>query len=307
MQPTSCKSETAVIFLNRIRRPYPSGRWIEAVSRKQKVAEAGRERSRNTLDQIAGLSKEAEGARSPKVLSSIVERIYEGSLLNASDAEVRRAASDLLRRTNQRLSDLEITQAGTGKWRRVTAVALAALVGLMIAGAVFFALRLRERAVPVQISVTPDRSNIEIAGQDCQSPECTFHLKPGQYVVHIQKAGYKPRSVFVSVKSGDSTPLKLNAALEPLAAASAATADPLARLEIRGALPKTRIRLDGNDIGAASNDGIFLLQVSPGTHTLDLSLDGFNKRTIKRDFARGETVSLVDAAVQLEPQRSVQR
>jgi hypothetical protein len=81
----------------------------------------------------------------------------------------------------------------------------------------------------------------------------------------------------------------------------AAVSSPLAKLEIRGALPGTRIKLDGDDMGAASEEGIFRLQVPPGTHTLDLSLDGFSNRTIKRDFARGETVSLADAAVQLKP------
>ena len=61
--------------------------------------------------------------------------------------------------------------------------------------------------------------------------------------------------------------------------------------------------LDGSEIGVVSDDGGFRVDVSPGPHTLDLSLDGFSNRTIRRDFNRGEIVSLANDAVQLEPRQ----
>jgi len=299
--PAAC--ESLLSYVNRIRpgQVLPSELVGEAPPKKP-VVESGRGRTGKMLEQLASLASEAEAARSKKTLSSIGTKVYDGGLLNSSDAEVRRAASDLIRKINARLSDLESLEKAGGRWEKAGGITAAgALLVLAIGGAVFFASRTREPAVPVQVSVTPDRATIEIDGQSCESPECKFQLKPGKYVVHIQKAGFKPRNIFVSVKSGDSTPLKLNAALEPLVAPVAAVSGPLAKVEIRGALPGTRIKLDGDDMGAASGDGIFLLQVPPGTHTLDLSLDGFSNRTIRRDFATGETVSLADAAVQLKP------
>ena len=298
--PAAC--ESLLSYVNRIRPGHvpPPDLGGEA-PKKIPLADSGRARTSKMLEQLASLAGEAEAARTKKTLSSVATKVYDGGLLNSSDTEVRRTASDLLRKINARLSDLESPEKAGGRWEKAGGIAAGALLVLTIGGAVFFASRTREQAVPVQVSVTPDHASIEIDGQACESPECKFQLKPGKYVVHIQKAGFKPRSIFVSVNSGDSTPLKLNAALEPLVAPVAAVSSPPARLEIRGALPGTRIKLDGDDMGAASVEGVFLLQVPAGTHTLDLSLDGFSNRTIKRDFARGETVSLADAAVQLKP------
>jgi hypothetical protein len=68
-------------------------------------------------------------------------------------------------------------------------------------------------------------------------------------------------------------------------------------------LPKTRVRLDGEDIGLVSEDGRFVVDVPPGPHTLDLSLNGFGNRIIKRELARGEILSLAQKDVLLEPRQ----
>ena len=85
-----------------------------------------------------------------------------------------------------------------------------------VAGILFFASRPRQQAVRVQISVVPDHAGIELEGQTCITPHCNLLVKPGQHTLHIQKTGYKPRNIPVSVKEGDFTPIHLNAALEPL-------------------------------------------------------------------------------------------
>jgi PEGA domain len=88
---------------------------------------------------------------------------------------------------------------------------------LASAVAIFFPSRSYPSGVPVQISVQPDHATIEIEGHTCIAPDCKFILKPGEYVMNLRKAGYKERSVVITVKPGDSTPLNLKAALEPVA------------------------------------------------------------------------------------------
>lgn len=284
----------------------------ETISRRRQVLEAERANTRKMLDQLSRFATQVERARSKRALSSLSEKLIDSGLLNSRDTEVRRVAGDLSKKLNLRISGSESSRKRENPTIEVKqsalppgGVAVGALLVLALSGLVFFLSRPRVSGVPVQINVRPEHATIELDGRTCVAPDCNFVLKPGDYVVNLRKDGYKPRRVSVTVKPGDTIPLNLNAALEPLPADSSDDTDAstatLAKIEIRGALPKTRIRLDGADVGVASSDGAFLLSVPPGPHTLDLSLDGFNTRTIKRNFARGEIVSLVDGVVQLVP------
>jgi hypothetical protein len=172
----------------------------------------------------------------------------------------------------------------------------------------------RPGGVPVQINVTPDHATVELNGETCVTPNCKFLLKPGAYIVKVKKKGFNPRIVSVAVKSGDYTPINLTAALQPVVdhfVFPEPVSTPklpldktgLATIKIKGALPKTRVRLDGEDIGLVSEDGRFVVDVPPGPHTLDLSLNGFGNRIIKRELARGEILSLAQKDVLLEPRQ----
>jgi hypothetical protein len=271
------------------------------------------------MEQLARLAREVEKARSNRDLSAVSKKLQASTLLDSGDREVRRTAAELLRKINLSLSGLEPQAKGNHRetdrfGKRLTAsiaVALAALF-VCIAAGVFLLTRPHRSGVPVQVSVMPDRSTIELDGLTCITPDCHFVLKPGEHLVNVRKAGYKPKSVVVTVKDTDSTPLHVTAVLEPLPVLPVSAVPPddptaapaaLAKIQILGALPKTRVRLDGSDIGQVSEDGAFRVNVPPGPHTLDLSLDGFGKRTITRNFTRGEIVSLANEAVQLAPRQ----
>jgi hypothetical protein len=297
----------------------------EAIAKTKQAAETRGINLRRMQEQLARLTSQADIARSEKALAVVRSKLQGSGLLNAQEVEVQPAAKELLGKINTRLSNFETALAQNSP-TMVPAQTLASrggvAVGLLLAaiaaGLLFFLWPSHPSGVPVQISVRPDHATIELDGQTCVAPDCKFLLKPGEYIVSLRKAGYRDRTVAITVKPGDSTPLNLNAALEPLAtpisdvsnrgSGTEMSTAALAKIEIRGALPRTRIRLDGEDMGVASSNGLFLLRVPPGPHTLDLSLDGFANRTIKRDFARGEIVSLADSAVQLEPQQpNIQR
>jgi serine/threonine-protein kinase len=309
---TGC--EVLLSHLNRIRPGQTLPRDIrEAMAKKQQASSVNREGTQTTMDQLADLARQAENARSRMALSSLSETLQASRLLESSDPEVRRAAAGLLRKINLSLSGLESSvkrkkRKPSSSGSRLGSVVAAAILLICLVGITFFLLHPGQRAVPLQFSVTPDGATIELNGRTCVAPECKFKLKPGEYNVILRKSGYRPKSLVVTVKSGESTPLSVTAVLDPLtgpefvpARDTGGAGATFAKIEIHGALPRTRVRLDGSEVGVVAEDGAFRVNVAPGPHTLDLSLDGFSNRTITREFAGGEIVSLAKEAVQLEP------
>ena len=304
--------ESLLLHLNRIRPNQvlpPDVR--EAIAKRRQLSAANQASTRRMVEQLDLLASQADNARSDRALAAVSKKLQASKLLDSSDKEVRRRAGELLRKINLSLSGIEPPAKATKREAQLPerrfsmgSFVAAALLLICFAGVLFFLSRPHESGVPVQISVTPDHSTIELDGRSCVAPDCKFTLKPGEHVVNVRKPGYKPKSVVVNVKDTDSTPLNVTAALEPLTelpSGSALAAPTLAKIQILGALPKTRVRLDGSDIGEVSEGGAFQIDVPPGPHTIDLSHEGFSNRSITRNFPRGEIVSLANEAVQLEP------
>jgi hypothetical protein len=264
--------------------------------------------------QLEDIANQAEKAKSKIELAAVGRKLQASSLLESSDAEVKRAAGGLLRRIN---GGRNLPETSKTPIRREPIVAVAALLLLSLAGIVFLLTRptKHEKVVPVRISVTPDHAIVELNGLSCVTPDCKFSLKPGEYLFKLRKTGYRPKEVAVAVKGSDLTPMNVVATLDPMVATSVrptlvaagrgSTAVPstLAKLEINDATPQTRVQVDGIPVGLVSPQGRFSVTLPPGPHTLDLSLDGFSSRTITRDFARGESISLAKEDVQLSPRR----
>ena len=259
---------------------------------------------------LEALVREAEGASSRRSLVAVRKKLQATSLLESNDVETRRAAGDLLRKINAKLSGVD-TEGGrqssaeprtSGEGFPIGPIVAAALLLLSLAGVVFFLSRPshKEAGVPVVFDVKPENTTVEVDGQTCVMPDCKVFLKPGDYSVKLSKTGYLPKDVFVSVKQEDQTAVNVSAAL-----ASLSTPTPgfdysaLAKISIQGALPGTRISMDGKLLGAANKDGLFMVYIAPGSHTIDLSLDGFSNRSFTRNFGRGESVSLTKEDVQL--------
>ena len=316
----------------------------EKFGKARQAAGAEHANARKAAEELARLARQVETARSKRSLATVSRRVQDSGLLDSRDVEIRRGAGELVRKINLRMSGFESSSKSLAKTPpkflakggsrveptqkkasrlSVGGVLVGVLLVLCAAALAYVSTRSFEESVPVRISVVPEHATVEVSGKTCVLPDCKLSLKPGRYVFNLRKDGYKPKRIVVPVEPGDSTPLNLNAVLEPLGSpGSAASPAPssavpgfpapaltlvkqeevrasLARIEIRGALPRTRIQLDGEDIGLASDDGSFVVRVEPGPHTIVLSLEGFTKRTIKRDLARGELVSLVGEAVQL--------
>ena len=195
----------------------------DTISRKRQAIEAELAHTRKMLEQVSRFAMQVERARSKRGLSSIREKLNDSGLMNSRDGEVRRVAGDLSKKLNLRLSSFDSPRERENKPIDVkqsslppAGMAVGALMALTLAAFFFFMLRPGVSGVPVQINVRPEHATIELDGRTCIAPDCNFVLKPGEYLVNVRKDGYKPRSVTVTVKPGDTTPMNVNATLEPL-------------------------------------------------------------------------------------------
>jgi hypothetical protein len=114
-------------------------------------------------------------------------------------------------------------------------------------------------------------------------------LPPNTYEVRASRRGYIGYGpVEVSVAGGRETKLKLQ--LNPERAS----------LNIQGALPGTRVKVDGAPAGVASANQRLTLDLAPGNHLIKLSKDGFVSKRLRRQLASGETVFLASSDARLE-------
>jgi predicted nucleic acid-binding Zn-ribbon protein len=197
----------------------------DALAKTRQADETRRFNLHRMQEQLARLTNQTEGARSQRALASLKTKLRDSGLLSTEEIEIQRAAKALLRGIDERLGGFEAALIriddpkivpAPSRWSTI-GIAAGVLVAAIGAAILFFALRPHQSGVPVQISVRPDHATIELDGQTCVVPDCKFVLKPGEYTINLRKAGYKDRTVVIIVKPGDSTPLNLNAALEPLA------------------------------------------------------------------------------------------
>jgi hypothetical protein len=114
-------------------------------------------------------------------------------------------------------------------------------------------------------------------------------LPPDTYEVRANRHGYTDYGpVQVAVSKGAETKIKLQ--LNPK----------LASLEIHGALLGTHVKVDGAALGVSLSNKTLALELTPGSHLIELFKDGFLPRRIKRQVAPGETILLASSDVRLE-------
>jgi hypothetical protein len=92
---------------------------------------------------------------------------------------------------------------------------------------------------------------------------------------------------------------------KPLPAATPAALDVKlapepASVEIRGAAADTGIKMDGVFLGTANKQKIWTKRLAPGSHTIELSRNGYLPKTIARNLAPGELFVLAGQDVRLE-------
>jgi outer membrane protein assembly factor BamD (BamD/ComL family) len=115
-----------------------------------------------------------------------------------------------------------------------------------------------------------------------------IELSADSYQVSGSRQGYQDFGpVTVAVAKSAQTVLDVKLAPKP------------AGLEIRGADPDTQIKLDGVLLGQAKNK-VWTKQLPPGSHSIELSRNGYLPKTMARNLAPGELLVLAGRDVRLE-------
>lgn len=110
-----------------------------------------------------------------------------------------------------------------------------------------------------------------------------IRLDAGRYRVEVRKTGYKrPSSKTITLEPAGETRAAFT--LQPLS--------DKATLAIRDAAQGTRVKIDGRDAGEVTDGSLSIGNITPGEHTVALSLKGHKPRSERRKFTAGTTVSV---------------
>jgi eukaryotic-like serine/threonine-protein kinase len=121
-----------------------------------------------------------------------------------------------------------------------------------------------------------------------------------RYTVRVEKPGYEPVApqTIAVPKDGQQTVSFKLVVME-------------ATLALRGATPGALVKIDSRPAGTVGQDGSFNSRLAPGDHTIELSKDQFQARTIRRTFDPGQTVTFdrnevnLTAIPKVDPQAAV--
>ena len=124
-------------------------------------------------------------------------------------------------------------------------------------------------------------------------------LNVGKYEVRVEKEGFlTPEPQTLALAKGEEKPVIF------------ALKRALARLEIGGALAGAKVRLDGQSLGETDRNGALQHEVTPGTHTIEVSKDDYEPIRVSEEFRPGKTVRLdrarlaMSKAAKLPPRRN---
>lgn len=110
------------------------------------------------------------------------------------------------------------------------------------------------------------------------------YLRPGSYKIGVSKTGFlSSGEKSVEVHKGRRTTIELPLEAEPQNAT----------LIVRGALPGTTVWLDGASAGKVNPSGDLRIGgVEPGDHEIELRLEGYETKTVRRDFPKRSEVAV---------------
>jgi hypothetical protein len=108
--------------------------------------------------------------------------------------------------------------------------------------------------------------------------------KPGKYTIKIARDGYEvtPPQVEVEVVKGQ----------EVKAAFTLKAVVKMAKLALSGVAAGAQVVVDGNPGGTVNPDGTYLMDITPGQHTVELHRGTLKSKPVSRGFTAGENVQL---------------
>ena len=288
-----------------------------------------------SLDKINGLNAQVESAKKREDLQAVRAEVEKNTFTAASHPDVREAAAALNEKINDKTTALDVRQARRPAFYRTVALAATLLIGVGLAywlnnnrsGSSPSSQKVESvntakvttpkpvvvpsaaeppaavpAAPPVAVAEVPNTGSliirsevpgaqVAIGGQQytVSNEPLKVELNANSYQVRGSHPGYKDFGpVTVAVSKAGETVLDVKLTPKP------------ATLDILGAEPNTRVKIDGVLLGKSSARGNLSRELPPGDHTIELSRNGFVPKTLTRKLAPGEELVLTNRDVQLD-------
>lgn len=298
----------------------------EAVRQKRDMAneEAVRWAS---LDKLSGLNAQVESAKTSQDLQAAHREAAKNAFATAKHADVREAAIALNEKIAAKTAEFAARKARRPVIYRTISIAATLLLGMGLAywlnnnrpssqttsptPAKTKPVETVEATVskptpakpsPVPAAAVPNTGSLVIRSEvpgvqvaisgkqyTVSNEPLKVELNADSYQVSGSHPGYKDFGP-VTVAVGKAAETVLDVKLTPKAAI----------LELRGAEPNTKIKLDGVLLGRAKANRQMREKLLPGEHSIELSRNGFLTKTLTRNLGPGESVILTKRDLQLE-------
>jgi len=174
--------------------------------------------------------------------------------------------------------------------------------------------------VTLRIDSFPSGANVRVNDQNCKVPACELRLPPGNYEIEAQLQGHetihqpfvlergeKTANVTVTLRpSVDSNTELANAGKHPeVAAPSPPTVAKRTAIEFFGVPPSTAVKVDGRPVGQINAAGGMTVDVTPGTHTIELAQNGFKPIALRKAVGSDHTIRLGPKELVFKPYRLI--
>jgi hypothetical protein len=294
----------------------------EALRQKRDVAKEEAVRWAS-LDKLSGLNAQVESAKTSQDLHAAHHEADKIAFASAKHADVREAAIALNEKIAAKRAEFAARKARRPVIYRIISIAATLLLGVGLAywfsnnhssspapaktkpietAEATVSKPTPAKQVPVPAAVVPNTGSLVIRSEvpgvqvaisgkqyTVSNEPLKVELNADSYQVSGSHPGYKDFGP-VTVAVGKAAETVLDVKLTPKPA----------RLELRGAEPNTKIKLDGVLLGRAKANRQMSEKLLPGEHSIELSRNGFLTKTLTRTLGPGELVVLTKRDLQLE-------
>ena len=172
----------------------------------------------------------------------------------------------------------------SGHYRGIAIIAVSSLIVGVLSMMMLLRTAGAPATIPVRISTSPPGATIRVDNQVRGRSDTTLDLAVGDHRIELALAGFQTVTQLSRVDRRSSA---LSVVLKRLPVKST--------LVIRRMAPGIEVSLDGNLLGTTRPDGTLpAIDVVPGRHEVQLSIDGYEPVAVAKDFTAGQVIEISD-------------
>ena len=245
-----------------------------------------KKRSLGIARQIGGLNAQAESAKKTDDLRAARAELEKNNFGSANHSDVREAAATLNDKIAGKESEFDAREARRPVLYRNISIAATILIGVGLA----YWIGNNHSSTPVQPKPSETIATVSKPAAAIAAPE------PARDTA----AASQPSEPALDTNSNSTAKPADLLAKRVASPVANPLASPAAKLEIRGATPDTRIKLDGVLLARATPHQAISKELKAGEHIIELSRNGFVTKTLSRKLTPGENLVLTDRDLQLQ-------